>query len=165
MTILTSPDERGGYNQESMHHALQVHYRSMFFIFLSTRQLAKSISWIRLDLFYSHQCLLFPFNNNTVYLNSGVYLDANQSDCYNKQLSPAELNKISRTAFFGSSDYIHTWCLLYLVYSHLAGPDQFTEISIQVNYDAVGWVNVSKARGQHRSTQSKLFLLHNCGFT
>ena len=97
--------------------AMQVHCRHMHFIFFSIRQLAMLISWIRLSLFSRHQCLLFPFNNYTVYLNSGV----NQSDCYNKQLSAAELNKISHTVFLVQVTTFKHRCMLSLVFRHLAG--------------------------------------------
>ena len=86
-------DQQGGYNQE---RACTVHCRyttGACISFFSTRQLAKPISWIRLSLFSRHQCLLFTFNNNTMYLNSGAYQASNQCEGYNKQLSAANLIK------------------------------------------------------------------------
>ena len=41
-----------------------------------------------------------------MYPNSGVNLAASQSDCYNKQLSAAELQS---NCFFASNDYINAW--------------------------------------------------------
>ena len=55
-----------------------------------------------------------------MYLNSGGNLVANQSDCHNKQLSAAVLNKISHTAFLLQVTPFMHGCMLSLAYSHLA---------------------------------------------